>query len=80
MQLKCVLKKVDFIPMVKSPKFWISEETLNFGSILEVEDAIGHQLLAVHPGAFEVLSYGVAPEEKPKKRSKQITASELSEA
>lgn len=80
MQLKCVLKKVDFVPMVKSPIFWISEETLGFGSVLEIEDRIGHQLLAAYPEAFEVLSYGKLEEEKPKKRSKQVSSEQLTEA
>ena len=77
MQLKCVLEKFDFVPMVKSPKFWISEETLGHGSILEIDDVIGHQLLASYPGKFEVLSYG--SEEKLKKKQKQVVGSDLSE-
>lgn len=80
MQLKCVLKKVDFLPMVKSPFFWISEETLGYGSVLEIEDRIGHQLLAQYPEAFEVLSYGKLEEEKPKSRRKQVSSEQLTEA
>ncbi len=77
MQLKCVLKKVDFIPLVKSPKFWISPDVLGFGSVLEVQEHIGHQLLAAYPGSFEVLGYGSAKEEK-KKRTKKVDESDLS--
>lgn len=79
MQLKCVLKKIDFIPMVKRPHFWISSETLNYGSVLEIDDTIGHQLLAEHPGAFEVVSYGALhQDEKPKKKTKKVDADQLS--
>lgn len=74
MKLKCVLVKTDFVPMVKSPRFWIAPETLHNGSNLEVAPEIGHQLLATYPGAFVVVSY----DEPTKKRSKQIVAEDLS--
>lgn len=75
MKLKCVLKdpKIDFVPMIKGAKFWISPETLRSGSVISVADDLGHQLLANYIGAFEVVSYG----EEPKKRSKQIKEEDL---
>jgi len=73
MKLKCILTKTDFVPMVKSPRFWISPETLHQGSNLDVAADIGHQLLSTYPGAFTVVSY----DEPTKKRSKQIVADDL---
>lgn len=57
MKLKCTVKNADFIPMIKKPRFWLSPTTLKFGSQFDVEDDVGHQLLATFPGSFEVLSY-----------------------
>jgi hypothetical protein len=73
MKLECVLKKVDFVPMVKVPRFWISPETLKSGSILEVVPDIGHQLLAAYPGAFKVISY----EEPAPRRNKRVEEKDL---
>ncbi len=67
MKLKCTVKNADFIPMVKKPRFWLSPATLKYGSLFDVEDDIGHQLLANFPGSFEVLSY-----ESKGKRTKQV--------
>ncbi len=75
MQLKCLLKTVDFIPLVKSPRFWISPETVHFGSSIHVSSEIGHQLLSTYPGAFTVTNY----DETTKKRSKQIVAADLTQ-
>lgn len=73
MKLKCTLLKTDFVPMVKTPRLWISPETLRAGTMVDVPADIGHQLLAAYPGAFVVVSY----DEIPKKRSKQVTAEDL---
>lgn len=67
MKIKCVLPRTDFVPMVKTPKFWIAPETVREGAILEVEPEIGHQILAAYPGAFQVLEYG-KPGPKPKQK------------
>lgn len=73
MQLKCKLEKVDFIPTIKiDGKTWQPKKTLVNGTVLDVEDLIGHQLLAAHPGAFEVLGYG-----EKKTRNKQVTKENL---
>lgn len=79
MKLKSMIK-TDFIPMVKTPKFWISPETLREGSLLVVESAIGHQLLAQYPAAFQVINYDDEPNPAPEKtrRRKQMQASDLS--
>jgi len=75
MKIKCVLERVDFIPLLKvGGRIWQPEKTLGKGAVIEVEDAIGHQLLANYPGAFEVVSYGEAPV---KTRRKQITDGDL---
>jgi hypothetical protein len=58
MFLKCILKRTDFIPMVKSPRFWQSSKTLSDGDEIEIDDATGHQVLAAYPGAFQVVGYG----------------------
>lgn len=50
--------KTDFIPMVKKPKFWIAPKTLKALDQIEVDDEIGHQILATYPGCFKVLGYG----------------------
>jgi hypothetical protein len=63
MKLKCLLEKVDFVPMLKSPRFWMAPETLKKGSILEVSPDIGYKLMADYPNAFEVL------EEKVRKKT-----------
>jgi hypothetical protein len=73
MKLKCTLVKTDFVPMIKSPRFWISPETLHLGSAIDVAPEIGHSLLSTYPGAFTVLSY----DETPKKRTKQMVADDL---
>lgn len=67
------------MPMLKSPIFWISSDTLTYGSVLEVDDRLGHQLLAAYPEAFEILTYTTKEEEKPKKRTKQVTADQINE-
>lgn len=67
MKLKSTVRNADFIPMIKKPRFWLSPVTLKFGSLFDVEDDIGHQLLATFPGSFEVVSY-----ESKAKRTKQI--------
>ena len=74
MQLKCLLDKVDFVPMVKTPFFWISPETLRLGSLLEVEDKVGHHILAAYPGSFEVLKYDG---QEVKKRTKKVAETDL---
>lgn len=66
MKIKCVLPRTDFVPMVKTPRFWISPETVKMGSIIEIEPEIGHQLLANYPGAFQVMDYNEVP--KPRKK------------
>ena len=75
MKLKCILTKTDFVPIVKSPRFWISPETIREGSSIDVSSDIGHQLLSTYPGAFKVTSY----DEPTKKRSKQIVAADLTQ-
>lgn len=50
--------KTDFIPMVKKPKFWIAPRTLRAGDHIEVDDEVGHQILAAYPGSFKVIAYG----------------------
>lgn len=69
MRLKCTLDKVDFVPMLKSPKFWIASETLRKGSVLEVAPEIAYKLMAEYPGAFEV--------QEEKVRKKAVKADEL---
>ncbi len=72
MKLKCTVKNADFIPMIKKPRFWMANVTLKAGSQLDVEDDIGHQLLASYPGSFEVVSYT-----NPSKRTKQLDQGQL---
>lgn len=75
MQLECTLENFDFIPLVKlSNSIWQPKKTLSKGSIFEVQDEIGHQLLAQYPKAFKVLGYGEAPS---KRRAKQMTSDSL---
>lgn len=38
------------IVVVKSPKLWIGE--VSVGEIFDVQDEIGHALMAKHPGMF----------------------------
>jgi hypothetical protein len=66
-KIKCVLPRTDFVPLVKTPRFWISPETVRDGHILDVDPEIGHQILASYPGAFQVLEYG-KPGPKPKQK------------
>lgn len=73
MRLKCELERVDFVPMVKTPRFWMSKKTLKKDSILDVEPEIGHQLLAAYPGAFRVESY----EDKKPERKKKVSEESL---
>lgn len=74
MKIKCVLPRTDFVPMVKTPRFWISPETVREGSVLEVEPEIGHQILASYPAAFQVLEYG---KPGPKPKNKKVEAADL---
>lgn len=75
MQLKCTLERVDFIPIVKfGGKIWQPAKTLAKGSIFDVQDEIGHQLLSGYPGAFEVLAFGEAAK---RTRTKQVTKESL---
>lgn len=75
MKLKCVLPRTDFVPMIKSPRFWIASETIREGSVLDVEPEIGHQILAAYPGAFHVLDYGKTGPSK--SRNKKIDSGDL---
>lgn len=73
MQLQCTLEsKVDFVPMLKSPRFWQPKSTLKAGSVLEVEEDIGHQLLATYPKCFKVLAYA-----EKKTRNKKVDEASL---
>jgi len=67
MLLHCIKKNTDFIPMVKTPYFWQSSRTLKDGDDLEVDDLLGHQILATYPGCFEVRSFGNSFADVPKK-------------
>jgi hypothetical protein len=58
MILRCTKRSGDFIPMVKIPYFWQPKATLKFGDELDIEDLLGHQLLATYAGCFEVVSFG----------------------
>ena len=79
MKLKSMIR-TDFIPMIKTPKFWISNETLREGSLIEVPAEIGHQLLSQYPAAFQVVSYDEELSPAPaKRRSKQIVQSQITE-
>lgn len=42
------------IVVVKSPKLWIGE--VSVGEIFDVQDEIGHALMAKHPGMFAAAS------------------------
>lgn len=71
MKLKCLLNNVDFVPMIKSSKsFWHCTETLRKDSILDVEEQIGYQLLAMYPTAFQVYN-------EPEKRRKKTVESDM---
>lgn len=74
MKLRSLLK-TDFVPMLKHPRLWICPETLRFGSIIEVEDQLGHMLMANFPGGLEVVDG--SNKEPPRKRTKQVHASDL---
>lgn len=54
MKLKSLLK-TDFVPILKTPTLWICPETLRNGSLIEVDEQIGYQLLAGYPGAFQLV-------------------------
>lgn len=80
MQLQCLLEH-DFVPMLKTPSFWISPKTLKKGALLDVPDQIGYNLLATFPGAFKPLSLAeeVAKVErrgrKPKSEKSEVSSS-----
>lgn len=68
MILNCIKKNTDFIPMVKVPYFWQASKSLKFGDDIEVDDMLGHQILATFPGCFEVRSFGdTAKKAEPKR-------------
>lgn len=71
MLLHCIKQNTDFIPMVKTPYFWQSQKTLKFGDELEVEDMLGHQILATYPGCFEVKSFGEVARKAEVKRGRR---------
>jgi hypothetical protein len=70
MILRCTKKNGDFIPMVKIPYFWQPKATIKFGEELEIEDLLGHQLLATYPGCFEVMSFGDSHRKAESKRGR----------
>jgi len=70
MLLHCIKKTTDFIPMVKTPRFWQSSKTLKFGDELEIDDLLGHQILATYPGCFEVKSFGDSQKKAEAKRGR----------
>lgn len=71
MKLKCLLERVDFVPMIKTnATYWRSPETLRKDSLLDVEEQIGYQLLAMYPSAFQVYN-------EPEKRRKKAVESDM---
>jgi hypothetical protein len=78
MKLKTILNNTDFVPILKKPRYWVSSETLKFGSILDIEPELGHMLMAVYPGAFQVVSY--EEREKQSRRVKKMDEETIVEA
>ena len=75
MRLKATIGKIDFVPMIKKPRMWISPTCLVNGSILDIEPEMGYQLLATYPGCFKILAEDeVSPV---KRRNKKIEESDI---
>lgn len=63
MKLKCVklgnATQKSMILLVKKPQYLCKEVLL--GAELELDDPVGHAVMAAYPDVFEVLHYGAAP-------------------